>query len=259
MSLRLATLALLSARPMTGYELVKYFDDSVGLLWAAPHSQLYPELRRMEVDGLVQGQAVARGLRATKRIYSITPAGECALARMVEEVAPYPPERDVHRLKVAYAEWGSLDTAQKQLQAHLDYYRWRRDQWNRLLEQARDVTFPLLQERLSGIAADKAERAVAFKVFAFEGQVARADAEIEWARRGLRLVTRLERQDRAPEGPAAAADTGKQVPRTRSRATSRSSAGGDSMKRAALPRSKAPSTSANAALSKSTSLDKRAP
>lgn len=51
MSLRHAALALLSAQPMTGYQLVQYFDDTVGLMWAASDSQIYPELRRMEADG----------------------------------------------------------------------------------------------------------------------------------------------------------------------------------------------------------------
>ena len=47
MSLRHALLALLDATPMTGYTLAKHFDQSAAFVWHAPHSQIYPELRRM--------------------------------------------------------------------------------------------------------------------------------------------------------------------------------------------------------------------
>ena len=57
MSLRHALLALLSAHPMTGYDVAKRFDGSVGFMWQAPHSQIYPELRRMEDAGLVKADA----------------------------------------------------------------------------------------------------------------------------------------------------------------------------------------------------------
>jgi DNA-binding PadR family transcriptional regulator len=33
---------------MTGYDLLQFFDASVAFIWHAPHSNIYPELRRME-------------------------------------------------------------------------------------------------------------------------------------------------------------------------------------------------------------------
>ncbi|WP_279581330.1 PadR family transcriptional regulator [Fodinicola feengrottensis] len=51
MSLRHALLALLEAEPMSGYSLAKFFDQSVAYVWHAPHSQIYPELRRMSRPG----------------------------------------------------------------------------------------------------------------------------------------------------------------------------------------------------------------
>jgi DNA-binding PadR family transcriptional regulator len=86
-SLRHALLALLDAQPMTGYSLAKQFDQSVAYVWHAPHSQIYPELRRLEGDGLITGREQARGARGTKRTYDITEAGRDELRRWVEEVA----------------------------------------------------------------------------------------------------------------------------------------------------------------------------
>jgi len=45
------------------------FSASVGAVWHAPDSQIYPELRRMEGDGLVEATELPSGGRRTKREY----------------------------------------------------------------------------------------------------------------------------------------------------------------------------------------------
>ncbi len=61
MSLRYALLALLNVERMTGYDLYKQFESSVGYVWHAPDSQIYPELRRMVRVGLLEGEVAACG------------------------------------------------------------------------------------------------------------------------------------------------------------------------------------------------------
>jgi DNA-binding PadR family transcriptional regulator len=198
-SLRYAALALLSAQPMTGYELVRYFDDTVGLMWAAQDSQIYPELRRMEDDGLVRAKTVPRGERAAKRLYTITARGRAALKAWVSSPIPYPPQRDAHRLQISYAELADLSDTRMVLTRHLDHYTLRRHQWSTLLETIRAVHFPLLRTRLDNSPPELHDRILAFKELALEGQVAHADNEIAWARRGLELIDRLE-GSLAPDG-----------------------------------------------------------
>ena len=82
MSLRYALLALLTAQPMTGYDLAKAFHSSVGHVWHAPDSQIYPQLRRMETEGLVTGTSVPWGPRGTKTRYDITDAGLTAFREL---------------------------------------------------------------------------------------------------------------------------------------------------------------------------------
>src|SRR5690554_2998219 len=80
MSLRHALLALVSGGPLTGYDAVKHFHSSVGHLWHAPDSQIYPELRRMQAEGLLDATEVPWGTKtATKTQYSLTEAGRTAL------------------------------------------------------------------------------------------------------------------------------------------------------------------------------------
>jgi PadR family transcriptional regulator, regulatory protein AphA len=203
MSLRHALLAMLTAEPMTGYQLVKYFDGTVAFVWSAPHSQIYPELRRMENDGLVVADVVRRGERARKRVYSITDAGVAELHRWETELTPYPAGRDPYRLKAAFFEWGSLDAARRQLREHLHHYRQALAVWEGVIAGIDHRSVPLLQRRLANRPAREHPAIVAVKRFAFSGEVARAKAEIAWAEQGLALLDDLGRS-----GAALAWETG---------------------------------------------------
>ena len=54
MSLRHAVLGMLASQPGTGYELTQWFDRSLSHAWHASHSQIYPELAKLEAEGLVE-------------------------------------------------------------------------------------------------------------------------------------------------------------------------------------------------------------
>lgn len=74
-----ALLGLLSRKPATGYDLAKVLEQHVGHFWTARHSQIYPELGRLEEAGLVRHTVIAgAGPRPTKR-YSATAAGKAAV------------------------------------------------------------------------------------------------------------------------------------------------------------------------------------
>lgn len=74
-----ALLGLLAREPATGYDLARALRRPVGYFWSAGHSQVYPELARLEGDGLVRHTVVAgAGPRDTKR-YRLTPTGRKAL------------------------------------------------------------------------------------------------------------------------------------------------------------------------------------
>jgi PadR family transcriptional regulator AphA len=192
MSLRHAMLALLTAEPMTGYDIAEHFNEAVAFLWAAPHSQIYPELRRMETEGLVQAEEVLRGGRATKRRYSISDEGRAALERWMTDSEGYPAERNAHRLKAAYFELTDFSVAREHLAAHIRHYNRRLDQWRETAEAIRSRRHPLLLLRLEKAPPELHDVIVAYKALAFDGEAARARAEIEWAQRGIELVDELE-------------------------------------------------------------------
>ncbi len=67
-------LGLLSISPRSGYEIKATVDRSTRFFWAASYSQIYPELRRLELDGLITGKDASNGGRP-RRVYHLTAAG----------------------------------------------------------------------------------------------------------------------------------------------------------------------------------------
>ncbi len=191
MSLRYALLALLTAQPMTGYDLAKAFHSSVGHVWHAPDSQIYPELRRMERDGIVDAELVPWGSTTTKTRYAINDRGREAFRDWMATPLEYSRDRDPAHLRAAYFEWTDAEHARAQLKAHRAHFTELRDQWQGQLRAIRDRTHPVVARRLEVFPEPEWERIVAYKAFAYEGLVDRADHEIAWAERGLRLVDDL--------------------------------------------------------------------
>ncbi|SLJ96258.1 PadR family transcriptional regulator [Arthrobacter sp. P2b] len=191
MSLRYALLALLSVEPMTGYDLAKRFESSVAFVWHAPDSQIYPELRKMAKEGLLQGEEVSWGPRGKKTQYRITEEGRAAFRAWMREPVEYSRERDPVHLKAAYLEWAEPKAAREHMQAHIDYHTMRRDQWAEMIDQLRAGTNEMLSKRLAATAEADRQRTVEYKVFTYEGLIARAETEIEWGKRGLKLIDAL--------------------------------------------------------------------
>jgi PadR family transcriptional regulator, regulatory protein AphA len=71
-------LGLLAHGPRSGYDIKTVVDRSTRFFWAASYGQIYPELRRLEREGLVEGEQAPRGGR-DRRVYTLTPAGKEAL------------------------------------------------------------------------------------------------------------------------------------------------------------------------------------
>lgn len=191
MSLRYALLALLRVGPLSGYDLQKLFAESVGHVWHAPDSQIYPELKRMEAEGLITGEEQARGSRGRRRVYHVTEEGTRAFFAWIDAPLDYSRVRDPAHLKAAYLESATPESAREFLNAHARHHAELRQRWQAELDRIRSGEHPMLQRRLAAVPASERERAIAFKEFAYEGLVERAEAEIRWAKRGMRLLEKI--------------------------------------------------------------------
>lgn len=192
MSLRYALLAVLTVEPMTGYDLSKMFQQSVAHVWNAPDSQIYPELRKMEAEELLEGKEVQWGSKGTKREYTITPKGRESFRVWMNEPISYFLERDPAHLKAAYLEWAESEAARTILQGHQAHFAALLEDWTNRLNEINSLTNPLLVKRLQISSPQDHQKVVAFKRYTYEGLISRAEQEILWAQRGLDLLDSLE-------------------------------------------------------------------
>lgn len=104
-TLSYALLGLLARQPLSGYDLAQYMKKRVAPIWSALPSQIYPELARLEKQGMVTHHVVEQqDYRPDKKVYEITEAGRKALRQWVTEPTPVAAVRDEFVLK-AYSLW----------------------------------------------------------------------------------------------------------------------------------------------------------
>ena len=108
-------LGALAARPRSGYEIKRLVDNSTRFFWAASYGQIYPELRRLEREGLVAGASEPRGERR-RRVYRLTPTGRAALREWLLTPGASAELRDEGLLKLFFADALEPDEALTVLQ-----------------------------------------------------------------------------------------------------------------------------------------------
>ena len=70
-------LGMIAFGKRTGYDIKTFVDRTTRYFWAASYGQIYPELRRLEEQGLIQGQSDPRGGRA-RTVYELEHAASLA-------------------------------------------------------------------------------------------------------------------------------------------------------------------------------------
>ena len=83
MALPHAIMTALIEDDMSGYELAKAFDASLGLFWSASHQQIYQELRKLAEKGWLNRRKVGQSGKPDKILYGLTLAGREALGEWV--------------------------------------------------------------------------------------------------------------------------------------------------------------------------------
>jgi PadR family transcriptional regulator, regulatory protein AphA len=117
-----AVLGLLEQRPRSGYDLKRAVDRTIRHFWAASYGQIYPELRRLEQAGWIEGSDDARGARS-RRVYSITAEGRIRLGRWLADRETRIELRDESLLRLFFADTLPPDQALGLVQARREGYR----------------------------------------------------------------------------------------------------------------------------------------
>ena len=97
--LSFAILGQLMRGSRTGYDLAQEFRDGLSQFWHAKHSQIYPERQKLKDLGQVKVSEVKQSSRPDKKVYNVTPAGECALLEWILSPLPDAPVRSELHLR----------------------------------------------------------------------------------------------------------------------------------------------------------------
>jgi DNA-binding PadR family transcriptional regulator len=96
-------LGMLAFGPLSGYDIKATVDRSTRFFWAASYGQLYPELRRLEAEGLIGGEDASNGARG-RRVYELTDSGREALEQWLHGASTTIEYRDESLLRLFFSD-----------------------------------------------------------------------------------------------------------------------------------------------------------
>lgn len=192
MSLKYALLGFLSTEAASGYALDREFSESMGWFWSASHSQIYPELRKLEDAGLIDSDTEPGERGQDRRVYRLTDAGLADLRAWLESPTDYPPMRDAERVKLVFLDLAEPAVIRTHLADHRAHHERLLAIYTAQLSELRRGVFPRLVKRLAR-RPESAHRVVrGLKILAVQGNIARARTEIQWSEDALSWLEEID-------------------------------------------------------------------
>lgn len=154
-----AILGLLTFGEMSGYDLKRLADQSIGyFFWSPARSQVYAELRRLTSLGFVTETEVRQERRPDKRIYRLTPEGRRALSQWLE-LSQVEPDvfKSTFLLKIFFGSLTSPETIAAQVEERRRQVEERLAEYEAIearIQDQEDFAFPYLTLK-SGMAVHR--------------------------------------------------------------------------------------------------------
>jgi DNA-binding PadR family transcriptional regulator len=96
-------LGLLSIEPnLSGYDIRKAIESSVGYFWSESYGQIYPALKRLTTEGLITPSRSTSKPRQRRQEYSLTDAGRASLQAWLAQPFQNDPPRNEFLLKLFF-------------------------------------------------------------------------------------------------------------------------------------------------------------
>jgi DNA-binding PadR family transcriptional regulator len=130
-----AILACLTERPMTGYELAKTFDSSIGFFWKADHQQIYRELSKLRERGHIQGREVVQTGKPNKLVYTLTPEGKAAFRHWAARPSTPASIKDDLLIRLYALDAVDVEPLRTDLMARQEHHRDRFERYERTLNK----------------------------------------------------------------------------------------------------------------------------
>jgi PadR family transcriptional regulator AphA len=123
MPLEHAILALLEYRPMSGYDLKKFFDVSIAHFWSATQSHIYKTLDGLEKKGWAESQVIVQEGKPNRKEYHITDEGRAELRRWLTTPLPLDPVREGWLIQVFFSHFSSNEEIAGLFEARMEAIR----------------------------------------------------------------------------------------------------------------------------------------
>jgi DNA-binding PadR family transcriptional regulator len=130
-----AILACLTEHPMTGYELAKTFESSIGFFWKTDHQQIYRELSRLRDRGHIQGREVVQSGKPNKLVYTLTAEGRAAFRHWAARPSTPPSIKDDLLVRLYALDSVDIAPLRTDLMARLEHHRDRYERFERILKK----------------------------------------------------------------------------------------------------------------------------
>lgn len=168
-------LGILAIHPhQSGYEIRKTIQQTVGFFWGESFGQIYPTLKRLAAEGLIEPSQSAAKPRAGRQEYSITAAGLASLQRWLTVPYREDPPRDEFLLKLFFG----VEAAPEISVAHI----------RRFQEKNRQTLATLLELETLGRAHSSHYPGFPYWMLTLRYGVGQLRAALEWSEAALALL-----------------------------------------------------------------------
>lgn len=166
-------LGLLAHEPMSGYDIRRAIDETIGFFWHESFGQIYPVLASLARRGLIRRSSARSDGPRRRRTYAITPKGRQALVTWLHQ----PPERETVRNELLLKTFFSHALPSPVLRSYIEAFLARQhtlaDYYARGVEEIATVT--------------DARQRRAWMLTVRAGQLV-VDARIRWAKEALTML-----------------------------------------------------------------------
>jgi PadR family transcriptional regulator AphA len=173
-----ALLGLLSLEPMSGYDIRQMISRSIGYFWSESYGQIYPGLKRLAADGLVEKKTERRKGSPDRHVYSLTAAGREQLRSWLKLPAAREVPRDELLLKLFFGAHAPVKVSRNHVQAYLE------------LQEERVRTYATIRKKLCKEAANDPQ--LPFCLIALSRGRHASEAAVRWCRETLKELEKLE-------------------------------------------------------------------
>ena len=181
MPLEHAILGFLTYQPLSGYDLKKFFDESVRHFWSTTQSQIYRTLARMAETGWVDMKHIEQDDRPDRKVYHITDTGQDELLKWLTTPLNQSATRNLWLAQVFFSHPLSDEKILALFEQHADMLRQKLDLFHNGVQE-------LVERRFEEIGSKRSRR---LWQFTLDYGIAHLEWELQWVENALKDLYHL--------------------------------------------------------------------